>query len=115
MPSVTRECRVCGKQFKVCRTPNMGGALRWQDIACCKEHAAQYFEEIARSRGEIPETKAPEPAPAPEAQEKAGEPEKPEPEPEPEKPAEQPEAEEPKVEQQKETQGFMRFGKHRRK
>ena len=31
-------------------------AYRWQDVACCKEHAAQYFAAIAESRNESVET-----------------------------------------------------------
>ena len=46
MPKVTRTCRVCGKQFLVCRTPNMGNVLRWQDIACSWEHAEEYFAAV---------------------------------------------------------------------
>jgi hypothetical protein len=31
------------------------GTNRWQDVACCAEHAMQYFKEIAISRGELVE------------------------------------------------------------
>lgn len=40
-----KTCRVCGKQYKPCRPRYAGDSIyRWQDVACCAEHGAQYFE-----------------------------------------------------------------------
>lgn len=47
----TKICKICGKEYEYCKT-KAHGAFRWQDVACCVEHANQYFEEIAISRGE---------------------------------------------------------------
>jgi hypothetical protein len=50
-----RICKVCGEQYEYCHTEVPAGLNRWQDVACCPEHAAIYFEEIARARGEYVE------------------------------------------------------------
>lgn len=42
---------MCGQVYEACHTPNLTGAFRWQDVACCKEHGAQYLKEIMASRG----------------------------------------------------------------
>ena len=53
MATATRICRVCGKEYKYCRTLREdAGVFRWQDIACCKEHGKQYFDQILASRAE---------------------------------------------------------------
>lgn len=49
-PGGTRYCKICGKEYPFCHT-NIPNQYRWQDVACCKEHAALYFAEIAASRG----------------------------------------------------------------
>ena len=51
IPNGTRICKVCGKEYEYCKT-KARGQFKWQDVACCIEHANQYFEEIAISRGE---------------------------------------------------------------
>lgn len=44
-------CRVCGKEYDPCRTSSSsGGAFRWQDVACSKEHGAVYLARIEESR-----------------------------------------------------------------
>lgn len=53
MPKGTRVCKVCGKEYEYCRTayPN-SGIYRWQDVACCVEHGAEYFARVMEARGE---------------------------------------------------------------
>ena len=51
IPGGTRICKVCGKEYEYCKT-KARGAFQWQDVACCVEHANQYFEEVAIARGE---------------------------------------------------------------
>ena len=48
------KCRVCGKEYKGCRTshPN-DGVFRWQDVACCPEHGAEYLRQVLEARGEL--------------------------------------------------------------
>lgn len=53
MNTVKKVCKVCGKTYTVCCVRQPNEALRWRDVACCPEHAEQYFMEIARSRGEV--------------------------------------------------------------
>ncbi len=50
---VTRICKVCGKEYPYCHTIT-NDTFRWQDVACCPEHAAEYFERVAIARGEKP-------------------------------------------------------------
>ena len=51
-----RVCKICDKEYPYCKTERPVGLYRWQDVACCPEHAAIYFEQIAISRGEkVPE------------------------------------------------------------
>lgn len=49
-------CKVCGREYEACHTlrPN-NGEFRWQDVACCPEHGAEYLRAIMISRGEIVE------------------------------------------------------------
>lgn len=51
-PSGKRVCKVCGIEYPYCTTVTKD-KYRWQDVACCKEHAAQYFAEVAMARGEV--------------------------------------------------------------
>lgn len=48
-------CSICGAEYEYCHT-NAPHQYRWQDVACCKEHAAQYFAQIAESRGQSLDT-----------------------------------------------------------
>lgn len=64
-----RACKICGKEYPYCKTPNPSNMFRYQDVACCPEHGAQYLEEILRSRGELPEETKPESIPEPEIEE----------------------------------------------
>lgn len=47
----TRFCKICGVEYPYCHT-NAEKQFRWQDVACCKEHAAQYFANIAIARND---------------------------------------------------------------
>lgn len=44
-------CKVCGKEYPYCMT-NVFNAFRWQDVACCEEHAKIYFDLVAKARAE---------------------------------------------------------------
>lgn len=48
-------CKVCGKEYESCHTlrPNLNNEFRWQDVACCPEHGAEYLRQIMESRGQI--------------------------------------------------------------
>ena len=46
-----RICRVCNKEYEYCRNAAKPDPFRWQDVACCAEHGAIYFEEVMRARG----------------------------------------------------------------
>lgn len=46
----TRICKVCGKEYPFCRTERPNGTFIYQEVACCKEHAKEYFAKIAASR-----------------------------------------------------------------
>lgn len=52
MATGTRICKICDKEYPYCKTDRPTGLYRWQDVACCPEHAAEYFDRIAVSRGE---------------------------------------------------------------
>lgn len=54
MASVIKTCKVCGKQYEYCHTLRPSGLFRWQDVACSPECGAEYFKQIAISRGELP-------------------------------------------------------------
>ena len=47
-----RVCRVCGKEYDVCknglRNPNM--TFRWQEVACSHECGSEYFRRVAEAR-----------------------------------------------------------------
>lgn len=55
MEKATRICKICGVEYPYCKTNRPTGIFRWQDVACCPEHGAEYFEKIARARGEATE------------------------------------------------------------
>lgn len=52
MSTSTLKCKICGKEYNPCATANRSSISRWQDVACCPEHGAEYFEAVlaARSR-----------------------------------------------------------------
>lgn len=49
MAGATKICKVCGKEYEYCRT-YLPTAFRWQDVACCREHAMEYFAKIEEAR-----------------------------------------------------------------
>lgn len=51
MRNATKICRICGKEYEACKPSFSGSVSRWQDVACCVEHGAEYFDRIAKSRG----------------------------------------------------------------
>ena len=52
MAKGTRICRVCGNEYEYCHSvKTWDGINRWQDIACCPEHGAQYFAEVLGNSG----------------------------------------------------------------
>lgn len=52
MASVTKRCRVCGKEYEACRSANRAaGVFRWQEVACSPECGAIYLQKINESRG----------------------------------------------------------------
>lgn len=50
MAKVMKECRVCGKKYEACHTPNTSGIFRWRDVACSIECGRIYLERIEQSR-----------------------------------------------------------------
>lgn len=56
MATATKICKVCGCQYEYCRTQRtVAGVFRWQDVACCPEHGAEYLTAVMKARGEIVE------------------------------------------------------------
>ena len=53
MPKGIKYCKVCGSAYEYCKTmrsnPDM---FRWQDVACCPEHGAQYLALVLKARGQ---------------------------------------------------------------
>ena len=45
-----KECRVCGKKYIACHTPNVHNIFRWRDVACSPECGAKYLEMVASAR-----------------------------------------------------------------
>jgi len=52
MAKGTRKCKICGKEYEYCKTNRPAEMFRWQNVACCPEHGAEYFRQIAISRGQ---------------------------------------------------------------
>lgn len=62
MNKAFKTCKVCGKQYEYCHTQRKDGEMfRWQDVACCPEHGAQYFTLIDRVRNGEKKSHKPEP------------------------------------------------------
>lgn len=55
MPKGIKKCKICGREYEYCRTmvPNTN-MFRWQDVACCAEHGAEYLRLVLEARGELP-------------------------------------------------------------
>lgn len=52
MATATRTCKVCGKEYKYCKTWLSTDKFRYQDVACSPECGSIYFANIASSRAE---------------------------------------------------------------
>ena len=52
MAKAKKVCRVCGKSYIACCTPNPTGMFRWHDVACSRECGSIYLEKIMASRTE---------------------------------------------------------------
>lgn len=50
MAKAVKQCKVCGKDYEACHTPNRSGVFRWRDVACCPEHGSIYLKRILESR-----------------------------------------------------------------
>lgn len=48
------KCRVCGKEYKPCRSVVADGVFRWQAVSCSPECGAKYLRLIEESR--VPKT-----------------------------------------------------------
>lgn len=55
-------CKICGKEYEACHTlrPNLNSEFRWNEVACCPEHGAEYLRQIMESRGQKPVEAEPE-------------------------------------------------------
>lgn len=58
MPNGTRICKICGCEYPYCKTVTKD-RFRYQDVACCPAHGAEYFRLIELSRN--PKATATEP------------------------------------------------------
>ena len=59
-------CKVCGKEYEACHTlrPNLNNEFRYQDVACCPEHGAEYLRRVLIARGQPGDQKTEETAAA---------------------------------------------------
>lgn len=55
MTKATKRCRICGKEYESCMSAinNRDGVFRWQEVACCPEHGAEYLRRVLEARGEL--------------------------------------------------------------
>lgn len=60
-----KKCRICGKEYEGCKSAinNTDGVFRWQEVACCPEHGAEYLRRVLASRG-VQQESGPETKPA---------------------------------------------------
>lgn len=56
MPQAIKTCRVCGKEYRACLTPNTANIFRWRDVACSPGCGAEYLRRIELSRAVNSET-----------------------------------------------------------
>lgn len=61
MATSTRICKVCNVEYPYCKTARPDGLYRWDNVACCPEHAAIYFAEVEAARSGKPVTVEEEP------------------------------------------------------
>ena len=55
MEKEIRKCKICGKDYPYCIADAEGSKFRYKDVACCVEHAIEYFKRVAIARGETVE------------------------------------------------------------
>lgn len=48
----TKICKICGKEYKYCKTESLKDIFRWRDVACCLEHGREYFKQVLEARSE---------------------------------------------------------------
>lgn len=53
MASGQRKCRVCGREYKGCRTTRPDGKFHWQEVACSPECGTIYLQKITESRSVV--------------------------------------------------------------
>lgn len=53
MSGKTKICRVCGREYIACKTPNTESVFRWKDVACSRECGAEYLRRVLVARDEI--------------------------------------------------------------
>lgn len=58
MASRTKKCKICGKEYKYCKSEVPSGTYRWNDVACCKEHGEEYLRRVMSARTEDNEVQA---------------------------------------------------------
>ena len=58
VPKELKTCRICGRKYEACRTPNTSKAFRWQDVSCSPECGAEYLRKVQIARGLISPTVA---------------------------------------------------------
>ena len=64
MTKAIKICKICGKEYEACHTFRLDEDIfRWQDVACCPEHGAEYFAKIAASRSPNTQDAQDEPKP----------------------------------------------------
>lgn len=51
MFGVTKICKICGKEYQYCSTK--ASAFRYHDVACCPEHAVEYFKKVETARANL--------------------------------------------------------------
>lgn len=62
MVTGTMKCRICGKEYEACQNiKRVEGVFRWQSVACCTEHGAEYLAQIRASRAKTAVAEEPTP------------------------------------------------------
>lgn len=58
MATARKNCRVCGKEYEMCRTlKRVAGVFRWQEVACSPECGSVYLARVKASRAVAPTEK----------------------------------------------------------
>ena len=56
MATATRICKICGTEYPYCKTEYVPGVFRYQDVACCPAHGAEYLAQVEAARAVTTET-----------------------------------------------------------